>query len=78
MYEGDKIPDGKKSYGINFDLSNKNKTLEEREIKKTMSKICSLLEKKFNWTGILCEPSKFYHTKIQHCILDLWLDCLWR
>jgi len=48
VYEGDKIPDGKKSYGINFDLSNEKKTLEEKEIKKTMSKICSLIEKKFN------------------------------
>ena len=48
VYEGDKIPDGKKSYGINFDLSNKKKTLEEKEIKKTMSKICNLIEKKFN------------------------------
>ena len=48
VYEGDKIPNGKKSYGINFALSNKIKTLDEKEINKIMSKICKLIENHFN------------------------------
>ena len=48
VYEGDKIPNGKKSYGINFALSNNTKTLDEKEINKIMSKICKLIENHFN------------------------------
>ena len=32
VYEGRKIPKNKKSYGINFAISNNEKTLTEKEI----------------------------------------------
>ena len=48
VYEGDKIPTGKKSYGINFALSNNEKTLNEKEINITMKKITNAIVKEFN------------------------------
>ena len=48
VYEGDKIPNGKKSYGINFALSNIEKTLNEKEINITMKKIINVIVNEFN------------------------------
>ena len=48
VYEGDKIPTGKKSYGINFALSNIKKTLNEKEINITMKKITNVIVNEFN------------------------------
>ena len=48
VYEGDKIPTGKKSYGINFALSNIEKTLNENEINITMKKITNVIVNEFN------------------------------
>ena len=48
VYEGDKIPTGKKSYGINFALSNIKKTLNENEINTTMKKISKVIVNEFN------------------------------
>jgi len=44
IYEGDKIPEGKKSYALSFILQDKNKTLNDKTIDKTMKRIQQLLE----------------------------------
>ena len=50
VYEGDKIPVNKKSYGINFAVSNSEKTLTEKEINFTMDKIQKRIQSQFNAT----------------------------
>jgi phenylalanyl-tRNA synthetase beta chain len=44
VYEGDNIPRGKKAYALGFTLLNKNKTLTDEEIDKTMEKLISAFE----------------------------------
>jgi phenylalanyl-tRNA synthetase beta chain len=39
VYEGDKLPEGKKSYAISFVLHDENKTLAEKQIDKIMQKL---------------------------------------
>lgn len=50
VYEGDKLPQGKKSYAMSFQLLNEQKTLEEKEISQVMASIIALLEKEFGAT----------------------------
>jgi len=45
IYEGDKIPSGKKSYALKFILQDENKTLTDKVIEKTMKRILQALEK---------------------------------
>ncbi len=45
IYEGDKIPEGKKSYALMFILQDENKTLTDKIIDKTMKRILQALEK---------------------------------
>ena len=47
VYESDKLPDGKKSYTLNFTLLDQLKTLSEKEISLTMIKIQTKIESKF-------------------------------
>ena len=47
VYEGDKIVEGKKSYALSFILQDKQKTLNDKEIEKTMNKIFKNFEQKF-------------------------------
>ena len=47
VYESDKLPDGKKSYTLNFTLLDQLKTLSEKEISLTMNKIQTKIESKF-------------------------------
>lgn len=44
VYEGSKLPKGKKSYALNFTLQDANKTLTDKQIDKTMNKIQQQLE----------------------------------
>ncbi|WP_438969411.1 phenylalanine--tRNA ligase subunit beta [Nonlabens sp.] len=44
VYEGGKLPKGKKSYALNFTLQDTNKTLTDKQIDKTMNKIQQQLE----------------------------------
>ncbi|QJP35748.1 phenylalanine--tRNA ligase subunit beta [Nonlabens sp. Ci31] len=44
VYEGSKLPEGKKSYALNFTLQDTNKTLTDKQIDKTMNKIQQQLE----------------------------------
>lgn len=46
VYEGDKIPPGKKAYALGFTLQDKDKTLTDEEIEKTMSKLVGAFETK--------------------------------
>ena len=48
VYEDDKLPEGKKSYTLNFTLLDQLKTLSEKEISLTMNKIQTKIESKFN------------------------------
>ena len=47
VYENKKLPDGKKSYTISFNLSDKTKTLSEKEISSTMNKIQTKIETEY-------------------------------
>ncbi|MBQ2415177.1 MAG: phenylalanine--tRNA ligase subunit beta, partial [Alistipes sp.] len=46
VYEGDKLPEGKKSYAFGFTLEDKTQTLNDKVIEKTMSNIARQLEAK--------------------------------
>ena len=46
VYEGDKLPEGKKSYALGFTLEDKTQTLNDKVIEKTMSNIARQLEAK--------------------------------
>jgi len=45
VYEGDKLPDGKKQYALNFVLQHPEKTMTDEEINKIMNKLVSAFEK---------------------------------
>ncbi|TDQ25778.1 phenylalanine--tRNA ligase subunit beta [Tenacibaculum caenipelagi] len=45
VYEGDKLPEGKKSYAVSFVLQDENKTLEDKQIDKIMQKLQLTFEK---------------------------------
>ena len=47
VYQGDKIPEGKKSYALSFILQDKEKTLNDKVIDKTMKKILTAMEQNF-------------------------------
>jgi phenylalanyl-tRNA synthetase beta chain len=46
VYEGEKIPQGKKAYALGFVLLDENKTLTDEEIDKVMTKLMSAFEQK--------------------------------
>ena len=46
VYEGDKLPKGKKSYALSFALESSEKTLTDKEIDKVMSKLIESFEQK--------------------------------
>ncbi|CAI8408682.1 MAG: Phenylalanine--tRNA ligase beta subunit [Flavobacterium sp. SCGC AAA160-P02] len=48
VYEGDKLPKGKKSYAISFILQDKNKTLTDKQIEKVMDKLKQTFENKLD------------------------------
>lgn len=45
VYEGDNLPQGKKSYAVSFVLQDENKTLEDKQIDKVMQKLQVSFEK---------------------------------
>ncbi|CAL2081229.1 phenylalanine--tRNA ligase subunit beta [Tenacibaculum dicentrarchi] len=45
VYQGDKLPDGKKSYAVSFVLQDENKTLADKQIDKIMQKLQATFEK---------------------------------
>ena len=46
VYEGDKLPEGKKSYALGFTLEDKTQTLNDKTIEKTMANIARQLEQR--------------------------------
>ena len=44
VYEGDNLPEGKKSYAVSFVMQDNSKTLTDVQIDKVMSKIMTNLE----------------------------------
>ncbi len=48
VYEGDKIPQGKKAYALGFTLQDENKTLTDEEIEKVMVKLMVAFESKMS------------------------------
>lgn len=47
VYEGENLPENKKSYALSFKLQDENKTLNDKIIEKTMSRLVSVYEKEF-------------------------------
>lgn len=47
VYEGKNLPPNKKSYALSFKLQDDNKTLNDKVIEKTMSRLVSVFEKEF-------------------------------
>lgn len=45
VYEGDKLPEGKKSYAVSFVLQDETKTLDDKQIDKIMQKLQQTFEK---------------------------------
>ena len=45
VYEGSKLPEGKKSYAVSFTLQDDNKTFTDKQIDKVMSKLQATFEK---------------------------------
>lgn len=50
VYRGDKIPEGKKQYAINFVLQDADKTLTDTEVEKVMGKILSTFQNEYGAT----------------------------
>jgi len=48
VYEGDKLPAGKKSYALSFMIQDENKTLSDQEIDGLMNKLITLYQEKFS------------------------------
>ncbi|MBQ8366402.1 MAG: phenylalanine--tRNA ligase subunit beta [Alistipes sp.] len=46
VYEGDKLPEGKKSYALSFILEDRNQTLTDKQIERTMANLQAQLEQK--------------------------------
>ncbi|MBQ1951793.1 MAG: phenylalanine--tRNA ligase subunit beta, partial [Alistipes sp.] len=46
IYEGDKLPEGKKSYALSFILEDKSRTLDEKSIERVMSNLQRQFEQK--------------------------------
>ena len=48
VYEGDKLPAGKKSYAVNFILQDTEKTMNDKQIDAVMQKLIASLKKQLN------------------------------
>ena len=46
VYEGDKLPEGKKSYALSFVLEDKTRTLDEKTIERVMRNLVAQFEQK--------------------------------
>ena len=46
VYEGDKLPEGKKSYALSFILEDKSRTLDEKSIERVMTALAKQFELK--------------------------------
>ena len=46
VYEGDKLPEGKKSYALSFTMADENKTLTDKYVDKVMEKLIKSFKEK--------------------------------
>jgi phenylalanyl-tRNA synthetase beta chain len=46
VYQGDKLPNGKKSYALSFILQDENATLTDKQIEKIMEKLMKTYQEK--------------------------------
>ena len=46
VYEGDKLPEGKKSYALSFTLEDKSQTLTDKQIERTMANLQAQFERR--------------------------------
>ena len=46
VYEGDKLPEGKKSYALSFILEDKSRTLDEKSIERVMTTLAKQFEQR--------------------------------
>ena len=46
VYEGDKLPEGKKAYALGFTLLDESKTLTDEEIDKVMQRLMNAFEQR--------------------------------
>lgn len=44
VYEGDKLPEGKKSYALSFVLEDRTRTLDEKTIERVMANLTAQFE----------------------------------
>jgi phenylalanyl-tRNA synthetase beta chain len=45
VYQGANLPEGKKSYAVSFTLQDEEKTLNDKQIEKTMSRLINVYER---------------------------------
>ena len=45
VYQGANLPEGKKSYAVSFILQDKEKTLNDKQIEKTMSRLINVYQR---------------------------------
>ena len=50
MYEGNNLPENKKSYAVSFIMNDEKKTLDEKQIEKVMQKLQANFEKEVGAT----------------------------
>lgn len=48
VYQGDKLPEGKKSYALSFELLSEERTLEDKDITEVMNTLIKRFEKEFS------------------------------
>ncbi|MGA9212802.1 phenylalanine--tRNA ligase subunit beta [Kaistella sp.] len=48
VYEGENLPEGKKSYAMSFELLNEEKTLEDKDITEVMNSLIKTFQKEFS------------------------------
>ena len=60
VYEGDKLPEGKKSYAVSFVIQDENKTLADKQIDKIMQKLQQTFEKNLERCFKIIQKLQFY------------------
>ena len=53
VYEGDKLPEGKKSYAITLTLQDDEKTLQDKQIEAVMNKVIANLTKQLGRASLI-------------------------
>ena len=73
VYEGDKLPAGKKSYAVNFILQDEEKTMGDKQIEAIMNKLIANIKKQLNAELRSLLPLRLVvqsQRTILHCVLS--------